>query len=95
MKIIWSPTAERNLDAIWEYIAQDNLDAADRMTERLRTAANVLLTSPMIGREGRLARTRELVVADTPYILIYTPSRGRIDIARVIHGAQDWPPRPK
>jgi addiction module RelE/StbE family toxin len=92
MKIIWSPTAERNLDAIWEYIAQDNLDAADRMVERLRNAANVLLTSPMIGREGRAAGTRELVVADTPYILIYAPSRSRIDIGRVLHGAQDWPP---
>jgi toxin ParE1/3/4 len=95
VKIIWSPTAERNLDAIWEYIAQDNLDAADRMAERLRSAANILIESPMIGREGRLTSTRELVVADTPYILIYAPSRGRIDIARVIHGAQDWPPRLK
>jgi plasmid stabilization system protein ParE len=95
VKIIWSPTAEHNLDAIWEYIAQDNLDAADRMVERLRSAANMLVMSPMIGREGRLASTRELVVADTPYILIYVPSRGHIDIDRVIHGAQDWPPRLK
>jgi addiction module RelE/StbE family toxin len=92
VKIIWSPTAERNLDAIWEYIAQDNLDAADRMIERLRTAADVLLTSPLIGREGRVGGTRESVIADTSYLLIYAPSRGRIDIGRVLHGAQDWPP---
>ncbi len=38
MKVIWSPTADRNLDAIWEYIAQDNLDAADRMAEQLEYA---------------------------------------------------------
>lgn len=95
MKIIWSPTAERNLDAIWEYIAQDNLDAADRIAERLRSAADMLITSPMMGRQGRLTGTRELVVADTPYILIYVPLRSHIDIARVVHGAQDWPPRPK
>ena len=42
MKIIWSPTAVRNLDAIWEYIAQDNPDAGDRIVERLKLAASVL-----------------------------------------------------
>jgi len=91
VKIIWSPTAERNLDAIWEYIAQDNLDAADQMIERLRLAANVLLSSPKMGREGRAAGTRELVVASTSYLLIYAASRNRIDITRVLHGAQNYP----
>ncbi|MGA9794584.1 MAG: type II toxin-antitoxin system RelE/ParE family toxin [Rhizomicrobium sp.] len=91
MKIIWSNTAERNLDAIWEYIAQDNLDAADRMIERLRQAADALIDHPHMGRAGRTAGTRELVVAATPYILIYRTLREHVDVARVFHGAQNWP----
>ena len=39
------------------------------------------------------ANTRELVVAGTPYIVIYRVGRERIDILRVVHGAQRWPPR--
>jgi plasmid stabilization system protein ParE len=53
VRTIWSPTAERNLGAIWEYVAQDNIDAADRMVERLRVAANNLIDYPRMGRTGR------------------------------------------
>jgi toxin ParE1/3/4 len=91
VKVIWSPTAERNLDAIWEYIAQDNIDAADRMTACLHAATENLVNHPRFGRDGRSRDTRELVVADTPYILIYRISRGRIDVVRVLHGKQHWP----
>jgi toxin ParE1/3/4 len=93
MKVIWSPTAERNLDAVWEYIAQDNIDAADQMIARLRTASGYLADHPLIGRMGRARGTREFVVSGTPYILLYRPLRSHIDVARVIHGAQDWPPK--
>jgi len=93
MKVIWSPTADRNLDAIWEYIAQDNLDAADRMAEQLKSASRLLADFPQLGKSGRANRTRELPVAGTPYILIYRIAANHVDIARVLHGAQDWPPK--
>jgi toxin ParE1/3/4 len=93
MKVIWSLTAERNLDAIWEYIAQNNLDAADRMIARLREASGYLSDHPLMGRTGRARGTRELVVSGTPHILLYRPLRSHVDVARVLHGAQDWPPK--
>ena len=92
MKIIWSPRAEQDLGEIWEHIAEDSVDAADRLTERLRTAANVLIDHPHIGRAGRRKPTRELVVSGTAYILVYRASPARIDIAYVLHGARKWPP---
>ena len=91
MKVIWSPTATRNLDAIWNHIAQDNIDAADRTAERLHSASLILVDYPRMGRPGRQRKTRELVVAGTPYILIYRETPGRIDIVRVIHCKQDYP----
>jgi toxin ParE1/3/4 len=93
MKAIWSPTADRNADAIWEYIAQDNLDAADRILEQLRSSATGLERFPLMGRSGRMRGTRELVIPGTPYILIYRVSRTEIEIGRVIHAKQDWPPK--
>ncbi|MGO9437529.1 MAG: type II toxin-antitoxin system RelE/ParE family toxin [Terracidiphilus sp.] len=34
--------AERDLNEIWEYIARDNVDAADRLISRLFTAFTTL-----------------------------------------------------
>ncbi|HEY5047282.1 MAG TPA: type II toxin-antitoxin system RelE/ParE family toxin [Rhizomicrobium sp.] len=68
MKVVWSPTADRNADAVWEYIAQDNLDAADRILEAFRTSALQLERFPFLGRSGRIRKTRELVIPGTPYI---------------------------
>lgn len=33
------------------------------------------------------------MVADVPYILIYAVEKREVVILRVIHGAQQWPPR--
>jgi toxin ParE1/3/4 len=33
-----------------------------------------------------------LVVPRTPYLLIYAVSEQRVEIVRVLHGAQRWPP---
>jgi len=92
MKVIWSPRAERELDEIWECIAADSVDAADRIAERLRSISHLLVDHPHIGRAGRVGGTRELVVTGTPYILIYRVGEDQVDITHVLHGARKWPP---
>jgi plasmid stabilization system protein ParE len=47
--------------------------------------------TPEIGRPGRVAGTRELVVSRTPYIAAYQVADGEIVILDVLHGAQKWP----
>jgi toxin ParE1/3/4 len=46
---------------------------------------------PEIGRLGRLAGTRELVINRTPFIAIYRTRPDSIQILRLLHGAQLWP----
>jgi toxin ParE1/3/4 len=88
MNVQWTAEAQLELIEVWHYIAPDNLDAADRVIERLRDAAEQLTSFPKIGRSGRRARTRELVVAGTSYLLIYRLNRAAIEILRVRHGRQ-------
>ena len=39
--------------------------------------------------------TRERVVPRTPYIVVYRRvAPGRIELLRILHGAQQWPPEP-
>jgi toxin ParE1/3/4 len=44
-----------------------------------------------MGRQGRCAGTRELVIARTPYIVAYRIERLAVVVLRVLHGAQRWP----
>jgi addiction module RelE/StbE family toxin len=92
MPIKWLRTALRNLDHHASYIAKDNAGAARRAVEQVQTAVGRLSQYPNMGRIGRVSGTRELVVAGTPWVIVYRV-RDSIEIIRVLHGAQAWPPR--
>ena len=43
------PEAEIDLDDIWEFISQDTLRAADKVTEDILSALSALVSSPHMG----------------------------------------------
>ncbi len=51
----------------------------------------MLQSFPSSGRSGRLGHTRELPIAGTPYIAVYSATRDRVLILRILHGARKWP----
>jgi toxin ParE1/3/4 len=93
VKVAWTILAGNDVDGIWRYIAEDNIDAADDVTDMLRRAGDRLAEFPLMGRIGREPGTRELVVAHTAYILIYRVLGQDIEVLRALHGKQDWPPK--
>ena len=74
-----------------EFISQDNPQAAKRTVRRIRDAARLLSDQPNAGRPGRVHGTRELVIADTPFILPYRVVKNTVQILRVLHGVRKWP----
>ncbi|WP_246526867.1 type II toxin-antitoxin system RelE/ParE family toxin [Plastoroseomonas hellenica] len=44
----------------------------------------------MLGRRGRAKGTREFVLPDTPYIIVYRVT-DRVEILAVVHAAREWP----
>jgi len=95
LKTNWSVQASRDADEIWNFIAADSPDAADRIIARFHATLLTLSEQPKLGRRGRTGKTREFVVAGTPYLLIYEVTQDAIEVRRVIHGARNWPPRRK
>ena len=91
MRVRWLRTARANLQVEAEYIAQDNPAAAENMLLKILQAVERLKTNPRLGRAGRVAGTRELVVSGTPYIIPYRVRGGCVEIIRVFHGARRWP----
>ncbi len=93
MRVKWLKVALANLDAEAEYIAQNNPAAAGRVVQKILRAVNLLRKNPAMGRAGRVAGTRELVVAETPYIIPYRVRGEAVEILRVFHAARKWPER--
>lgn len=89
--IRWTKRAVRRLDEIGAYIAQDNPTAAARVVARLVSAVDALAEHPAMGRAGRVRGTRELPLADLPYIIPYRVTSQDIGILTIIHTAQQWP----
>ena len=94
MKLKWLPAALANLDHVAAHVGKENPAAAARIILKIRDAADGLRTWPRRGRPGRVIGTRELVIANTPYFVVYRVRRGRIEVIRVLHGRQKWPAAP-
>lgn len=91
VKLAWTRMASSDRKAIREYIAQDNPAAALALDELFAEKAGRLLDHPGLGRPGRVAGTRELVIHQN-YILIYDTAGDLLRVLRVLHAARQWPP---
>lgn len=89
--LFWTRRALKRVEQIGDHIAQDSPAAADKVMSRLLNVAQNLRTHPAMGRVGRISGTRELVLADLPYIIAYRVAENRIEILSVIHTSQRWP----
>ena len=92
MTVQWAEDAVRQLAGAHAYIAADNPRAADRLLLQATEAVRLLGSHPSVGREGRVANTRELVIANTPYIVAYRiKNKNTVQVLAVLHGKQRWP----
>jgi addiction module RelE/StbE family toxin len=89
----WTQPALRDLEDIGDFIARDSAVAAAKMVATVLDAAEALAAHPHLGRAGRIAGTRELVVAQTPFVVPYRVAGDDIQILAVFHGARRWPER--
>ena len=92
MRLRWTRLAERDLEAIAEYVGQDSPASAARVVlELIDQAATLLPAHPAIGRPGRVLGTRELVIGHLPYIIAYRVRDRDVEILRVLHTSRAWP----
>jgi toxin ParE1/3/4 len=87
-----SDAARSDLGEIWFYIAQDDPDAADKFIRAVVSRFPRLAEMPQLGRrrEELLPRLRSFPVGR--YVIFYRPLEKGVEIARVLHGARDFPP---
>ncbi len=91
MRVEWLRVALRDLDAEITRLAQDDLEQAVRIYDRVRGSVEELAQLPHTGRPGRLSGTRELVFSGLPYIVPYRVRADAVQILRVFHTSRKPP----
>jgi len=93
--VILSEFVEPELAAIWDCIAIDNLDAADRFLEAAYGTFQELAWMPSLGRtrkfsQARLHNLRSFRIKDFEnYLIFYSPIQEGVEVFHVLHGARD------
>jgi toxin ParE1/3/4 len=88
--LIWQPEARKQLGNIIDYIAERSYVAAEKLNSRILKQIELCCAHPYIGRNGRLAGSRELVVHPN-YIVVYRVHDTEVEIIRVLHSRQQYP----
>lgn len=80
--------ARADLLAIWLDIAAEDPVAADRLFDRLETRVRILETFAEAGRLRPDIAPDARVLVERPYLILYRPIPGGVQIVRVLHGAR-------
>ena len=89
------PQARQDLIDHFVFIAQDNLDAAQRFLKEAEQAFRELTDMPALGRSRNFDNPRLAGMRCRPiprfenYLIFYRPVEKGIEVIRVLHGARD------
>jgi toxin ParE1/3/4 len=88
-KIIRAPAAVRDLSAITDYIAAENLTAALGFYDEIDSLLSMIAEYPEMGEavEHLAPRLRRFMLGN--YLLFYRHVDDEIELIRVLHGARD------
>jgi antitoxin ParD1/3/4/toxin ParE1/3/4 len=81
------PEAYDDLDELWEFIAEDSIEAADRVRNRIYDAIQSLVSFPRQGHRGPDLTSRPLRfwrVYD--YLIAYAPEERPLWVVGAMHG---------
>lgn len=96
-RLIRRPLADRDALDCALFIAEDNLDAAERFLGALETSYALLLDHPGIGqrRDFNDEKGRPLRAWPVPgfasYLVFYFEVDDVVEVVRILHGARDLP----
>ena len=87
-----APEASADIEEIWEYIAEDDIEAAARVRHAFLDSCRLLAQHPRLGhrREDLTTHSGVRFWPVFSYLIVYRPvPHGPLEILRVLHGKRD------
>ncbi len=88
-KLVWTEEALRWLEDIFEYIAQDNPDAAARTVQEIYDRAQALVLNPEMGERYARSERHVRILLYEHYRIAYLVKPERVEVLGIFHGALD------
>ena len=89
-QFVLHPEALEDLEEIWEFIAADNLPAADRFVEEIYEAIHSLARFPEMGSLRPDISSRRLRFHPVGnFLIVYAPSEKPLAVMAVLHGRRN------
>ena len=88
-RITRRPLAAADILDIWEYIAEDSIEQADRWVEMLDEKFKLIATQPLMGRTRTELAANVRSFPFGRYVIFYEPIEDGVDVVRVLHSARD------
>jgi plasmid stabilization system protein ParE len=89
---VLSHAADLDLDDLWNHIAEDSVNAADRLTTKLLDSFEALARHPGMGHKREdLTHYPVLFWPVENYLVIYRGDRSPIQIVAIVYGGRDIP----
>ena len=84
------PAAVADLEEVWEFIAADNLGAADRVLDEIRLAMQSLASFPQMGHTRADLTTRPLrFYSVRDYLIAYAALEEPPVVVAILHGRRN------
>lgn len=90
MRIVWTPPAIGDLEAIDDYWAGYSAESAEEVASQIEAAAAFLADLPKAGSSLESGQARKWRVRATPYLLVYRIIGDSIELLRVYHERMNW-----
>lgn len=88
--VLYAQSAQTDMLEAWLFIAEENMEAADRVIDTLQKEAKTLALQAKMGRlRPELGNDVRSWPTSTAYILFYRVSDSGITVLRVLHHARD------
>ncbi len=89
-EFVLHPEAVKDLEEIWEYIAADDIDAADRLREEIFGAIQSLVAFPYVGHNRPDLASRPLRFQTLrDYFIAYAPDEKPLAVIAILHGRRN------
>jgi plasmid stabilization system protein ParE len=88
-----TPTARRDIKAIWRYIARDSVYHAGKVAESIVETCYAAAEFPRIGHTRPDVTRRDVLFVPVRdyerYVIAYAAGSGAMTVLRVVHGARN------
>jgi toxin ParE1/3/4 len=89
VRLRWLRSGSETLRHHVNFIAAENSVAAARVRHKIKSTVLRLLDFPDSGRTGQVPGTREVVVTNLPYVVVYRVTGDAVEVLRVLHTSMD------